>query len=101
MTEKAKHKHPYEGIHPWEREVKDLPKIEVEFNHIQQPGVKIEFTKGRTVIKNNGRLGTIHETYTIEDGERIELTQDVINHLNKLTYPEAGRVKPRFICTPV
>lgn len=90
---------PHEGKFPYESEVPNLPKKKIKFNYLQQPGSTLEFTKGRTVIKNTGRLGTVYEDYEIKDGEFVELTQDVIDHLNSLVYPEAGQMKPRFMCT--
>lgn len=86
---------------PLEKDVPNLPKIKVKFNHVQSPGMDVEFTKGRTVMKNNGRLGTIYESYHIRDGEEVELTHDVAKHLSELTYPEAGQKKPRFILSQV
>jgi len=93
-------KNPYEGKFPYWNEVDSVPKMKVKFHHVQQPNMLIEFTKGRTVIKANGRLGTIHERYKIDDGEVLELPNDVVEHLNSLVYPEGGQMKPRFMLVP-
>ena len=93
-------KNPYEGKFPRWDQLDTIPKMRVKFNHVQQPNMVLEFTKGRTVVKNNGRLGTIHEQYVINDGEIVELPEDVVEHLNSLMYPEGGQMKPRFMLTP-
>lgn len=91
---------PYEGKFPRWNELDTVEKMRVKFNYVQQPGMKLEFSKGRTVIKNNGRLGTHFEKYEMDDGDVLELPTDVVEHLNSLVYPEAGQMKPRFMLTP-
>lgn len=88
---------PYEGKFP--REGDPIEKRKYHFSYNQQPGTPLEFTKGRTVLKGNGRPGTVHESYCLEDDSEYELPVDVAKHLNSLKYHEGGRPRPR--CTLV
>lgn len=92
-------KNPYVGKFPrWDEEV---PKRLIKFSYLQQPGTNIEFDKGRTVIKADGRPGNVNEHYDLKDGEEYELPVDVIKHLNNLIYLDAGHKKPRCMCVEV
>lgn len=79
-----------------------LPTKKYTFTYNQQPGTPLEFTKGITVLcKGTGRRKTQHLKYKIEDGEEIELPEEVANFLMKLTYFEEGRSRPRCSLVPV
>ena len=71
------------------------------FTYNQNPGMPVEFTKGRTVIKKNGLLGTVFEKYKFMDGEEYDIPVDVAKHLNKVVYFEAGQKRTRCSCVEV
>jgi hypothetical protein len=89
----------HEGKFQWWDE--EVVKKKYKFTYLQQPGSDISFTKGRTVIKANGRTGTVHENFTFQDGEEYEMYEDLAAHLNKLTYLDGGHAKPRCMVMPV
>lgn len=88
------------GKFPWADE--ELPTRRYQFVYNQQPGTPIEFTQGITVLsRQTGKRQTKHLKYKIEDGDEVELPEEVATHLMKLTYQEEGRVRPRCTLIPV
>lgn len=82
--------------YPLERDLDKRPKRRYKFSHLQQPGTEFECTPGVTVVKNNGKLGTVHEKYKIMDGDELDLPVDIVERWRSLMYLEEGRKRPRF-----
>jgi len=89
----------------------DETKHWVTFTFLEQPGQKLDFTYGKTVYnpKKANKKGTVHEKYSLKDGDKYELPQYIIEHLSSLVVPDPtvekidnqiklkkGRVRNRF-----
>lgn len=96
---------PGNGPNPWldkyPRESDPVEKRKYKFTYNQSPGMPLEFTYGRSVVKGNGKPGTFHESFCFEDGFEYEIPVDVAKHLNKLVYSEQGTTRPRCTCVEV
>lgn len=92
---------PHEGEHPHVRDLAKIPKVKKKFHYIQEPGGVLEFTRGVTVVKNNGKLGTVYEKYKMTDGEEVEIPPYIATWLSSIFYPDKDQKRPRFLLTDV
>lgn len=93
-------KNPDIGVIPFEGEAR--PSRKYRFTYNQQPGTPIEFTKGLLCLsRGTGRRKNEFIDYKIEDGEEVELPEEVAEHLMGLSYFEDGRSRPRCTLIPV
>ena len=88
------------GVIPFEGD--PLPSRRYRFQYNQQPGTPIEFTRGVTMLcKGTHRRKNVFFQYKIEDGEEIELPNQIAEFLMGLTYLEDGRTRARCTLIPV
>lgn len=71
------------------------------FTYFQSPGGCLEFSRGITVLKKNGKLGTKMFKYALEDGNVYRIPVMIAKFLNGLTYDDRRQTRQRCLCAEV
>jgi len=97
---KEQARNPWEGQHPYDDE--PVPMRRYRFQHNQQPGVDVEFTRGIIMINRaTGRRFNKMFKFKIEDGEEVDMPVEIAEAMMGKMYYEGKTPRPRFSLIPL